>query len=109
MAKEDYIERSLIKLKRQYSKDDLVAAFLKQISEKDIEIGKLSAEVDYLQNELQSDKEQKKINMLAKVEARKEELYRIKVENNRKQREKIKQLRMLRNDLIAKNYINYEK
>lgn len=104
MAKEDYIERTLIKLKRQYSKDELVAALLKQMSEKDIELGKLSAEVDYLQNELQSDKEKKEINRLAKVEARKEELYRMKVEDYRKQRAEIKQLRSTRSDLIAKNH-----
>jgi hypothetical protein len=109
MAKEDYIERTLIKLKRQYSKDELVAALLKQISEKDIELGKLSAEIDYLQNELQSNKEQKEINRLAKVEARKEELYRRKVEDNQKQRAEIKQLRAMRSDLIAKNYALQQK
>ena len=104
MSESDYIERTIIKLRRQYGKDELVAALLKQISKKDIELGKLSAEIYYLQNELQSDKEQKEINRLAKVEARKEELYRMKVEDNRKQRAEIKQLRMIRNDLIAKNH-----
>ena len=103
MTKEDYIDRTLIKLKRQYRKDELVAALLKQISEKDVELGKLRSEVDYLQNELQSNKEQKEINRLAKIEVRKEELYCIKAENNRKQRAEIKQLRTVRGDLIAKN------
>jgi hypothetical protein len=104
MEKKDYIERTLIKLKRKYSKDELVSVLIKQISEKDIEIGKLSSEVDYLQNELQIDKEQKEINRLAKVEARKKELYRIQVENNRNQRAEIKKLRMMLSDLIAKNH-----
>lgn len=103
MAKEDYIERTMIKLQRQYSKDELVAALLKQISEKDIEIGKLCAEVDYLQNELRSNKEQKEINKLARVEARKEELYRMKIEENQKQRAEIKELKMVQSDLISKN------
>lgn len=104
MEKQDYFERTLIKLKRQYSKDELVASLLKQISEKDIEIGKLKAEVDYLQNELQIDKEHKKINRLAKIEARKEELYQMKVEDNKKQRAEIKRLHLLKSDLIAKNH-----
>jgi hypothetical protein len=103
MGKKDYIERTILRLKRQYSKDELVAALLKEISEKDVLIGKLSAEIDYLQHELQSNKEQKEINRLAKIEVRKEELYRMKVEDNRKQRAEIKKLRMIRNDLMAKN------
>jgi len=109
MAEEDYIERTLIRLKRQYGKDELVAGLLKQISEKDIQIGKLSAEVDYLQDELQSDKERKEINRLAKVEARKEELYRMKTEDNRRQRKEIKQLRMIRSNLLSKNYASQTK
>ena len=100
--KQDFYDRTLIRLKRQYSKDEVVAALIKKLSEAETEIGKLSAEIDYLQNELQSDKEQKEINRMAKVEARKEELYRMKVEETRKQRAEIKQLRRMRNDLIGK-------
>jgi len=98
----DFYDRTLIKLKRQYAKDEVVAALIKKLSDAETEIGKLNAEIDYLQNELQSDKEQKEINRLAKVEARKEELYRMKVKETRKQREKIKQLIHMRNDLIGK-------
>lgn len=100
--KQDFYDRTLIRLKRQYGKDEVVAALIKKLSEAETEIGKLSAEIDYLQNELQSNKEQKEINRMAKVEARKEELYRLKVEETRKQRAEIKQLRHLRNDLICK-------
>jgi len=100
--KHDFYDRTLIRLKRQYEKDEVVAVLIKKLSEAETEIGKLSAEIDYLQNELQRDKEQKEINRLAKVEARKEELYRIKVEDNRKQRTEIKKLTHIRNDLIGK-------
>lgn len=104
MSKKDYIERTLIKLKREYGKDELVSTLLKQISEKDIELGKLRSEIDYLQNELEIDKEQKEINRTARVEARKDELYRMKIEHIKSQRLKIKKLRSLNSDLIAKNY-----
>lgn len=100
--KHDFYDRAFIRLKRQYGKDEVVATLIKKLSEAETEIGKLSAEIDHLQNELQNDKEQKEINRLAKVEVRKNELYCIKVEDNRAQREEIKNLRRMRNDLIGK-------
>ena len=101
--KHDYFDNVLIKLKREYGKDEAVAALIKQVKEKDLEIGKLSAEIDYLNSEIESNKEQKEINMLAKVEARKDEMYQIQLQTNRKQRKKIKELIHVRNDLIATN------
>lgn len=98
----DFYDRTLISLKRQYSKDEVVAALIKKLTEAEIEVGKLKAEIDYLQNELQSDKEQKEIVRAGKIEARKDELYKMKVEECKKQRAEIKQLRHQRNDLIAK-------
>jgi hypothetical protein len=62
----------------------------------------LKAEVDHLQNVLQSDKEEKEIVKAGKIEARKDELYKLQLERCRKQRDKIKQLIHQRNDLIAK-------
>ena len=101
--KHDYLDNVLIKLKRQYEKDEAVAALIKKLKEKDLEIGKLSAEIDYLNSELKNDKEQKEINRLGKIEARKDELYEIQLQTNRKQRKKIKELIHVRNDLIARN------
>lgn len=98
----DFIDRTLIRLKRQYNKDEVVAALTKKLSEAETKIGKLSSEVDYLKNELQSDKEQKDIKRLAKLEVRKEELYKMIVQENRKQLAEIKKLIQMRNDLIAK-------
>ena len=46
----DYIDRILIKLKRKYGKDELVATLIKQIKEDQIKIGQLSSEIDYLKN-----------------------------------------------------------
>ena len=98
----DFYDRTLIRLKRQYSKDEIIAALIKKLSETEITVGILKDEIDYLKSELQIDKEQKEIIIAGKIEARKNELYKMKVEENKKQRDKIKQLTHQRNDLIAK-------
>ena len=42
----------LIKLRRKYLKDEIVSALYTKISEKDLEIGKLLSEIDFLNSEL---------------------------------------------------------
>lgn len=59
-----YYEDVLIKLRRQYSKDETVAALNKKISEMEFEKGQMIAEIDYLQSEiiqLQEDNNQLKL------------------------------------------------
>jgi len=113
MQKKDYIDRTIIKLSRKYSKDELVAALNKQLSQKDAEIGKLNAEIDHLENneeilqkEITTLKNKLKIHEgireYAKIEARKEELYKLQVAENKKIRKELKELRMKYNDLFAK-------
>jgi len=104
----DYCERTLLKLRRQYDKDEVVSALYKKLSDQEIEIGKLKSEIDFLNSELQPDKERKEIIRISKIEARKNELYQMKVEEIKKQRKEIRQLRNQKNDLIAKCY-NLEK
>ena len=102
----EYIERTLIYLKRQYGKDELVASLLKQIKEKDIKIGELSSEVDYLTSELKLKEDQKEINRIAKIEARKDEVIKQRIEQwksgKAKMKLQIKELIKLRDSLIAK-------
>ncbi len=64
------------------------------MSRKDIEIGQLKSEIDRLQHELQLEQQQKEINKQARIEARKEELYRMQQERNKKL---LKDNRVLRN------------
>ena len=47
-----YEEDVLIKLRRKYSKDEVVSALYAKISEKSLEIGKLLSEIDFLNSEL---------------------------------------------------------
>lgn len=106
MEQPDYIERTILKLKRKYSKDELVAALLKKISEKDVEIGQLTSEVQHLQSELEktiSEKENnKEVNKVAKAIARKDELYIIQKNENTRLREEIKKVRQNNSELINK-------
>ena len=53
-----YEEDVLIKLRRKYSKDEVVSALYAKISEKDLEIGKLLSEIDFLNSELKKQKDE---------------------------------------------------
>ena len=55
----DYFDNVLIKLRRQYSKDEVVAALSKKISELEIENGTLKSEIEHLEFELKKYKKVK--------------------------------------------------
>lgn len=77
----DYIERTILQLRREYGKDELVAALIKQVSEREIEIGKLKAEIDEANDKVEKAKSRviaerkKKIDVSAEREIKKDELY----------------------------------
>ncbi|KQC33973.1 hypothetical protein AAU57_12010 [Nonlabens sp. YIK11] len=47
----DFVDRTLIKLKREYSKDETVAALTKKLREVEIELGKANAYISELEDE----------------------------------------------------------
>jgi SMC interacting uncharacterized protein involved in chromosome segregation len=105
--KHDYFDNVLIKLKREYNMDELVASLIKQISEKDVLIGQLKSEIDELKYELgkyQLDTQEiKKLNKEARIGFRKDELVKgIKLENEKLLR-MVRELRRVRDNLISKN------
>jgi hypothetical protein len=104
----DFYDRTLLRLKRRYSKDETVAALIKKLSETEINVGILKDEIDYLKSELQSDKDQKEIIRAARIEVKDSELYKMQLERCRRQREEIKNLKEQRNDLMAK-YLSLER
>jgi hypothetical protein len=50
----NYIDNVLIKLRREYSKDELVNALSKRLSEAEIENGKLKSYIDELESKIES-------------------------------------------------------
>jgi len=98
LGKSNYIDNALIRLKRQYGKDELVAVLIKEIKSKDIEIGKLKSEIDYLNDKFI----QKDINKEALIQVRKEELYKQILERNAFLKRSIKSGRKLRDELLIK-------
>ena len=50
----DYFDNVLTKLRRQYSKDEVVSALSKKISELEIENGALKSEIQHLEFELKN-------------------------------------------------------
>ena len=96
----DYTDKVLIKLRRKYSKDETVAALSKKVTDLEIENGKLSAEIEHLEYQAKKDFDNKEVMKLAKIEARKEKLYLLKLNENRKLRKENIALRKYRGELI---------
>ena len=77
----DYIERTILQLRREYGKDELVAALIKQVSEREIEIGKLKAEIDEANDKVEKIRakiileRKKKVDVAAEKEIKTDELY----------------------------------
>lgn len=113
MPEKDYIDRTILKLRRKYGKDELVAALNTQLAEKDVEIGKLNSEIVFLEDKVE--KLSKEVLRLsgklkfhenkwesAKIECRKEELYQHQLKDNSRLRKEIKELRLKYNDVFSK-------
>jgi len=100
--KHEYIDNVLIKLKREYGKDELVMALNKQLSDKDVEIGQLKSEIEHLERELQGNVNQREINRLARIEARKDKLYRQQSEKINAMEKRNKVLMEARDQLLAR-------
>ena len=49
----DYIDKTILRLRREYSKDEIVSALNKQISERDVTIGILKDTIDELRERIQ--------------------------------------------------------
>lgn len=96
----DYIDKVLIKLQRRYSKDETVAALTKKLKEVEFENGKLIAEIDRLSYKLKENNNNNEIIKVAKIEARKEELYLLKLKENKRLRKENINLKMYRGELL---------
>lgn len=99
-----YIERALIKLKREYGREELFSTLINQVREKDFRIGELTSEVDELKHEVGSAKTkcERKLNDKARKEVRKEELYQQLSEQRARLSQRVKNLKNQINTLIAK-------
>ncbi len=107
--KPDYIDRTILKLRREYGKDELVAALGRQIDEKDIQIGQLLSEIQHLEHEVKRKEDfiqrlraMKEITKEAKKELKKEELYNHLKAANQTLRKKVRSLREKNKELIGK-------
>ena len=66
--KSKYMDNVLIKLRREYSKDELVSALSKRLSESEIENGKLKSYISELESKIESKtKLKKEIDRLNKL------------------------------------------
>lgn len=98
----DFIERTLIRLRREYSKDEVVSALSKQISEKDVEIGQLKSEIEHLNHLLRQKEDETALNREARKEAKKELLYKQQLNTIQALQNKNKDLIKVRDDLILR-------
>lgn len=104
----DFIDRTVLRLRREYESHEIIGAFVKEIRKKDIEIGKLKSEIQHLISELKKITrefdhiKEKKVNSIARIEVRKDELYNILSQKNKANELRIKELTLIRNQLILK-------
>jgi len=113
---DDFFDNVLIKLKRKYSKDEVLSAVIKQNSEYEIEIGQLKSEIDFIndcrEKEVQELKESHK-KELSKLKSDLKQELNIEIQKELKESklrlENIEQKRVISNlrttisDLISKS------
>lgn len=96
----EYLDNVLIKLKRKYGKDETVAALIKKLSESEVEIGTLKAEIDHLQAQLTLTKKDNEREL--RIEAKKSEVYQAKAKECTILKKEIEKLRKERSQYIQK-------
>ena len=98
-----YEEDVLIKLRRKYSKDEVVSALFKKLSDKDLEIGKLLSEIDFLNSELKKQKDE--VEKLAVSRIQEHSMWIQQKNLIKKRGEEIKKLKEKNLELSRKNYL----
>ena len=101
---DDFFDNILIKLKRKYSKDEVLSAVIKQNSEYEIEIGQLKSEIDFLVDSHKKEISKLKADLKSEIniEIQKElKDSKLRLENI-EQKKIIKRLRESIRDLITK-------
>lgn len=101
LTEQTYIDRTVIKLRRKYGKDELVATLSKQLSEKDVEIGKLNSEIAHLEHELNDQNASKELIQQVREKVKREELYKNILSLNKQLTEQNKSLRKVRDELLS--------
>lgn len=104
-----YEDNVLIKLRRDYSKDEAVSALFKKIDELSLELGKMTSEIAHLEHELTKKEDNKEVMKLAKVEARKEKLYQLKLNENAKLRKENQRLQKYKSEILNELLLLKEK
>lgn len=98
-----YEENVLIKLRRKYSKDEVVSALYAKISEKDLEIGKLISEIYFLNSELK--KQNSEVEKIAVSRIQEHPMWFQQKNLIKKRGEEIKKLKEKNLELSRKNHL----
>lgn len=100
-----YLNDCLIELRRQYGKDEYVAHLLKELKEKNIEIGSLKSEIDFLNHELKEEKKHEEIKKIALIELQKDEFYNKKTKECSELKNEVKKLKQIRDKLLVEIHV----
>ena len=109
MKETNYEDRVLLKLRRQYSKDETVAALSKALSVKEREVGELLSEVDFLKEELEKLQKETDVTKEERKALKRESLYQDLLQTNKRSLSELKQLRAQKCDLVGRCYIAEQK
>lgn len=104
MDQNQYIDDTLIKLRRKYEKDEYVAVLLRQISDKDVELGKANAYIAGLEDGDWKDRHDKLKKTLDKINSRPPDANILKKNKEIKElKSKLELLRKSHSELITKH------
>ena len=101
-TKDEFIERTVLRLNRIHEADELVKYYIKKVSEKDVQIGILNGEIQELKDLISEAEKMHQAKHEATKETRKEDMYKNVLIRNKKLHERNKQLMCKNNTLIAK-------
>jgi len=107
-TKDEFIERTVLRLNRIHEADELVQYYVKKVSEKDVEIGILKGEIDELKDLLIKAELMQEAKREGAKELQQEQMYRNALERNKKLKAENKKLKDNNSNLIAK-IVQYEK
>lgn len=104
-----YEDNVLLKLRRDYSEVEAVAALSKKLTQVETENGQLKSELEHLEHQLKTQIDEKEIVKIAKIEARKEKLYQLKLNENARLRKENQRLQKYKSELINEVLLLKEK
>jgi hypothetical protein len=109
MKEINYEDRLLLRLRREYSKDEVVNAISIALSKKEQEVGELLSEIDFLKEEIESYKKDTDLKKEERKALKREDLYQNLLQQNKRVLAEVKRIRHEKSELVTRCYYAEQK